>query len=105
MTERYPDGEPYPEHLLRGIPWDFAGQGVYSDREAFEKAVHRHHEADADPGGRAEPWRPGEVVLRWPRVLLGYELLPAGEGEGEDRLADRSEEGEVRRARVLLIHL
>jgi hypothetical protein len=105
VTERYAVGEPYPEHLLRGIRWDFAGQGAYNDRVAFEEAVHRHHEAEADPGGRAEPWRPGEVVLRWPRVLIGYDLLPAGEDEEEDQLADLSAHGEVFTAGELLFKL
>jgi len=107
VVERYAIDEPYPEHLLRGIGWDFAGQDVYNDRGAFEEAVRRYDEGmkEGGPDQRPEPWQPGEVVLRWPRVLIGYDLIPAGEDEEEDQLADLSADGEVFTAGELLYKL
>lgn len=107
MVERYAIGEPYPEHLLRGVGWDFGGQEVYDDRGTFEEAVRRHHEGIkwAAAVGSAGLWVPEKVVLRWPRVLIGYNLIPAGEDEEEDQLVDLAADGEVYTAGELLFKL
>jgi hypothetical protein len=72
-------GEPFPKHLLGETLWDFAGQPAIPSRTEFEAAVMRHHLQAQEYSSDLKPeecWRPDDIALRCPRVVVRYYCDP-----------------------------
>jgi hypothetical protein len=69
MASRAERGKPYPDEMMHDVHWSFRGP-KYRSRTKFVEAVRQYYrdvELDGD-------WRPGEVVLRVPRVRLSPDV-------------------------------
>lgn len=73
--------EPTPELVLADTLWDFANQGEYASRAEFDEAVRRYHvdvQAYAPDIRPEESWRPSDVVIQSPFLVVRYFSDSAG---------------------------
>ncbi len=98
-------GEFIPDLVLADTLWDFAGQQAFESRAEFVEAVRRYHAVIQDyaPDISAEEcWRPDEVVLGVPRVVVQFLSETPGRIEEDCEVELISDSGEAFTAGELL---
>lgn len=88
--------ESFPRRLLSETLWDFASQGPYKTRAAFDSAIYDYHRAAQEYAPDIsidECWHPSEVVLVSHCVVIRYFCDPFGQNANWREIELASDDG------------